>query len=100
MGRKSVLKPEAKKKITQLLSQGKTSVDISKIIHRDHRTVKSYIANSSKVRQRSDKVTFQKISRLEISFIKRAVAKKPHSTSFKIFGEAGVQDQEQDGVGF
>ena len=40
MGRKSDLKPEEKKKITQLLNQGKTSLDISKIIHRDHRTVK------------------------------------------------------------
>ena len=42
------------------------------------------------MRQRSDKGTFRKISRREISSIKRAVAKKPHSTSFKIFGEAGV----------
>ena len=105
MGRKSVLKPEAKKKITQLLNQGKTGLDISKIIHRDHCTVKSYVANSNKVRQRSDKGTFQKISRpeissikgtfqkisrLEISSIKRVVAKKTHSTSFKIFDETGA----------
>ena len=74
MGRKLDLKPE-KKKITQLLNQGKTSLDISKIIHRDHRTVKSYIANSSK----------------------RAVAKKPHSTSFKIFDEAGVPTRSRAG---
>ena len=39
MGRKSDFKPEEKKKITQLLNQGKTSLDISKIIHRDHRAV-------------------------------------------------------------
>ena len=97
MGRKSDLKPEEKKKITQLLNQGKTSLDISKIIHRDHRTVKSYIANSSKVRQRSDKGMFRKISRREISSIKRAVAKNPHSTSFKIFDEAGVPTRSRAG---
>ena len=96
MGRKSDLKPE-EKKITQLLNQGKTSLDISKIIHRDHRTVKSYIANSSKVRQRSDKGTFRKISRRKIGSIKRAVAKKPHSTSFKIFDEAGVPTRSRTG---
>ena len=96
MGRKSVLKPE-EKKITQLLNQGKTSLDISKIIHRDHRTVKSYIANSSKVGQRSDKGTFRKISRPEISSIKRAVAKNPHSTSFKIIDEAGVPTRSRAG---
>ena len=96
MGRKSVLKPE-EKKITQLLNQGKTSLDISKIIHQDHRTVKSYIANSSKVGQRSDKGTFRKISRPEISSIKRAVAKNPHSTSFKIFDEAGVPTRSRAG---
>ena len=97
MGRKSDLKPEEKKKITQLLNQGKTSLDISKIIHRGHRTVKSYIANSSKVRQRSDKGTFRKISRREISSIKRAVAKKSHSTSFKVFDEAGVPTRSRAG---
>ena len=100
MGRKSDFKPE-EKKITQLLNQGETSLDISKIIHRDHRTVKSYIANNSKVRQRSDKGTFRKISRQEISSIKRAVAKKnTQQASRYLMKLEFLQDQEQDGVGF
>ena len=49
------------------------------------------------MRQRSDKGTFRKISRREISSIKRAVAKKPHSTSFKIFDEAGVPTRSRAG---
>ena len=69
MGRNSDLKPEEKNKIVQLLNQGKSSLDISKIIHRDHRTVKSYIANSNKVRHRSDKGKFRKIFRRQISSI-------------------------------
>ena len=97
MGRKSDLKPKEKNKIIQLLKQGKSSLDISKIIHRDYRTVKSYIANSNKVRHRSDKGKFRKISRRQISSIKRAVAKNPHSTSFKIFDEAGVPTRSRAG---
>ena len=42
MGQKSDLKPEEEKKILQLLNRGKSSQDISKIIHRNHRTLKSY----------------------------------------------------------
>ena len=49
------------------------------------------------MRQRSDKGTFRKISRLEISSIKRAVAKKNHSTSFKIFDEAGAPTRSRAG---
>ena len=97
MGRKSDLKPDEKNKIVQLLNQSKTSPNISKIIHRDHRTVKSYFANSNKVRQRSDKDKFRKISRRQISSIKRAVAKNPHSTSFRIFDEAGVPTRSRAG---
>ena len=73
MGRKSDLKPEEKQKIVELLNQGKTSLDISKLIHRDHRTVKSFIENTNKVRGRSDKGKFRKISRREISSVKRAL---------------------------
>ena len=100
MERKSDLKP-AEKEIIQLLNQGKTSLDSSKIIHRDHRTVKSYVANSNKVRQRSDKRTFRKISCWVISSIKRAVAKKPTQQASRYLMKLEfLQDQEQDGVGF
>ena len=49
------------------------------------------------VRQRSDKGKFRKISRREISSIIRAVAKRPHSTSIKIFDEAGVPTRSRAG---
>ena len=50
MGSKTDLKPEEKQRIAELLSHGKTSLDISKLIHRDHRTVKRFMENSNKVR--------------------------------------------------
>ena len=90
MGRKTDLKPEEKQRIVELLSHGKTSLDISGLIHRDHRTVKRFIENSNKVRGRSDKGKFRKISRREISLVKKTLSKNPQSTSAKIFHEAGV----------
>ena len=50
MGRKTDLKPEEKQRIVELLIHGKTSLDISKLIHQDHRTVKRFMENSNKVR--------------------------------------------------
>ena len=97
MGRKSDLKHEEKQKIIELLNEGKISLDISKLIHRDHWTVKNVIANSNKMRERSDKGKFLKISRREISSLKRAVSKTPHSTSSTIFEKAGVPSKSRAG---
>ena len=90
MGRKTDLKPEEKQRVEELLSHGKTSLDISKLIHRDHRTVKRFMENSNKVKGRADKRKFRKISRREISSVKKTLSKNPNSTSAKIFHEAGV----------
>ena len=58
MGRKTDLKREEKQRIVEFLSHGKTSLDISKLIHRDHRTVKRFMKNRNKVRGRADKGKF------------------------------------------
>ena len=50
MGRKTDLKPGEKQRIVELLSHGKTSLNIAKLINRDHRTVKRFIENSNKAR--------------------------------------------------
>ena len=75
----------------------KTGLDISKLIHRDHRTVKRFMENSNKVRGRADKGKFRKISRREISSVKKTLSKNPHSTSAKIFHEAGVPSRSRAG---
>ena len=79
-----------------MLSHDKTSLDSSKLIHRDHRTVKIFIENSNKVRGRADKGRFRKISRKEISSVKKT-SKNPHSTSARIFCEAGVPSRSRAG---
>ena len=71
MGRKTDLTPEEKQRIVELLSHGKTSLDISQLIHRDHRTVKIFMENSNKGRGRADKGKFRTISRTEISSVKK-----------------------------
>ena len=78
MGRKTDLKTGEKQRIVELLRHGKNSLDISKLIHRDHRTVKKFIENSNKVRGRWDKGKFRKITRREISSIKKTLSKNPH----------------------
>ena len=93
MGCKTDLKPEEKQRIAELLSHGKTSLD--KLIHRDHRTDKRFMENSNKVRGRVDKGRFRKISRWEISSVKKTLSKNPHSTSAKIFHEAGVPSRSR-----
>ena len=97
MGRKTDLKPEEKQRIVELLSHGKTNLDISKLIHRDHRTVKRFMENSNKVRGRADKGKFRKISRREISSVKKTLSKNPHSSSAKIFHEAEVPSRSRTG---
>ena len=43
MGRKTDPKTGEKQRIVELLRHGKNSLDISKLIHRDHRTVKNLL---------------------------------------------------------
>ena len=78
MGRKTDLKTGEKQRIVELLRHGKNSLDISKLIHRDHRTVKKFIENSNKVRGRWIKESFEKITRREISSIKKTLSKNTH----------------------
>ena len=44
---------------------------------------------------RADKGKFRKISRREISSVKKTLSKNPHSTSAKIFHEAGVPSRSR-----
>ena len=97
MGRKTDLKPDERQRIVDFLNHGNTSLDIAKSIHRDNCTVKRFIENINKVRGRSDKGKFRKISRREISSVRKTLSKNPHSTSAKIFNEAGVPSRSRAG---
>ena len=70
-------------------------MNISKLIHRDHRTVKRFIKNSNELRGRSNKRKFQKITRREMSSVKRTLPKTLDSASANLFHEAGVPSRSR-----
>ena len=93
MRRKTDVKPKEKQNIVQFLSHVKTNLDILKLIPPDHRTVKRFFENSNKGRGRSEKRKFRKITRREVSSVKKTLPKNPHSTSAKLLRKAGVKIQ-------
>lgn len=89
MGRKSSLSDTEKNLITQELSKGKTTLDISKILGRCHQTVKKFVANPTKIRQRADKGKPRAITPRSMSRIKREAMKNPGLTSQELFSRIG-----------
>ena len=90
MGRKGDLKTSEKETIIKLLGRGSKTIDISKQLKRDHRTIKAFVADSQHSRTRCDKGKMRTIKSRQITVLKRAVANNPLSTSRKVFSEAGV----------
>ena len=79
-----------KQQIVQYLGQGITTLDISKRIARDHRTVKEFVTDSQHKRVRSDKGKIRKISAKQMRRIKRAATKMPLNSRKHVFEAAGA----------
>lgn len=90
MGKQTDLTEEEKKKIISRLAEGRKTLEISKELTRDHRTIKRFLNNVNHKRKRSDKGVRRKLSRRQVSAIKREAAKHPLLTSKQLFGKAGV----------
>ena len=90
MGRKRDLDSQEKAKIVKCLAEGCSSLEISKIIHRDHRTVKKFVNDSQHVRTRVDKPSRRVLSGRDLAAVKREMSRKPISTSAQIFQAAGL----------
>ncbi|KAF4723771.1 hypothetical protein FOZ62_027679, partial [Perkinsus olseni] len=90
MARKNLLTTAEKAQIVKLLSQGSTSLEISKKIGRDHRTVKAYIENPSKEYVRPKGPYKKSVTSREKTLLKRSMAKGPLRSSKDIFEDAGV----------
>ena len=71
MGKKKDLTQDEKKKIVSRLAEGRKSLEIAKELSRDHRTIKRFVTNVNQARKRSDKGTRRKLSRRQVSTIKR-----------------------------
>ena len=90
MGKKKDLSAAEKSEIVQCLGQGMKTLDISRKLKRDHRTVKRFVADSEHTRVRADKGTMRKVPARQKHRIKRAAAKMPLQSSKQIFEAAGA----------
>ena len=89
MGKKKDLSAAEKRQIVQYLGQGITTLDISKRIARDHRTVKKFVTDS----QHKGKI--RKISAKQMRRVKRAATKMPLNSSKQVFEAAGASGVSQ-----
>ena len=86
-----MLTSDEKAKITKLLSAGKTTLKIAKIIHCDHHTVKKYI-NEGKVERKKHKGGRPKaLNKKELRKVKKALRQNLPSTSKEIFKQALIE---------
>ena len=78
--------------VVKLLKMKKSTLEISKIIKRDHRMVKQF-TNEGKVDRKQHKSSQPRVrTSRDLRKIKRALSQNPHWTSKDIFDEAGLTD--------
>ena len=92
MGKQTDLTQEEKANIVTPLAQGKKTFEISKELSRDHRTIKRFVNNVNHKRKRSDKGVPRKLTRRQVSAVKREAAKHPLLTNKQLFEKAGVSE--------
>lgn len=90
MGKKSSLSEEERSEIIRKLAEGLSSLEISRQLGRDHRTIKAFVEDPGKRRRHPDKSAYRKIKRPEITRLKRALHRRPLGTSREIFDDAGI----------
>lgn len=92
MGKKKELSRDEMDRIRILMGQGKTTLEISKLIGRDHRTVKRYVVDGVSKRKPYPKRASKRFSSQDLRAIRRSVLKTPYSTSKHIFESAGLMN--------
>ena len=92
MGKKKDVSAAEKQQIVECLGQGMTTINIAKKLHRDHRTIKKYVADSEHTRVRADKGKLRTLSNRQLRQVKRAAAKMPCHSSRQVFEAAGASN--------
>lgn len=90
MGRKKDLTVPERSQIVRLLSKGIRTVEISKKLGRDHRTIQRFIQNTESKRTRADKGSSRTVSARELRSIRRQTRKNPLASSKTVFEKAGL----------
>ena len=95
MGRRGALSQAEKSKIIQRLHDNISTLEISKELDRDHRTIKKFVTNPELCNGRSDKGKIRKkapVSHRAMSRIKREIRRNPLGTSKEVSENADVPD--------
>ena len=85
MGQKSDLTDSEKSKIVKRLSEGCSTLEIAKILGRDHRTIKRFVANSQQGRKKRISKKSRKLTAKDLRRNKREATRNPLSSSAAIF---------------
>ena len=85
MGQRRDLTDSEKSKIVRCLSEGCSSLEIAKLLTRDHHTIKRFMANSQQGCKKRVEKRRRKITPHELRRIKHEAARKPSATSCAIF---------------
>ena len=90
MGKRAGLNDAARARITSLLGEGRSTLEISRIMGRDHRTIKSFVFSGKTARKTPERSHLKKLSPRELRNLKREMAKNPNATSKSIFDAAAA----------
>ncbi|CAI9717733.1 Hypothetical predicted protein [Octopus vulgaris] len=90
MDKKKDITVSAKQKLTKRLSDGMTSLNNSKQLGQDHRTLEKTIEDITKNRKPRSGKRFKNLSMRDKFQLKRIVAKNPLLGSDKLFNIAGI----------
>jgi hypothetical protein len=93
MGRKCALSQAEKFKIIQMLHNNISTLEISKELDRDHRSIKKFVTDPELCNGRSDRGKIRKkapVTHRAMSAIKREVRRNPLGSSKEVFENAGV----------
>ena len=96
MGKKKDLSRSEKVKIGKLLEEKKTTLEISEVLQRDHRTIKNAVLDITKQRVRVKGKGFKNISDRKMRQLKTILRKKPLASSSEIFQKAGLTYVKKD----
>jgi len=81
MGKKPGLTDSERIKITSMLGKGMTTIEISKKLSKDHRTIRAYVVNGKTKRKVPERAHLRKLDGRAVRRISREMVRTPHSTS-------------------
>ena len=95
MGKKKDLNIKENQKFVSSLAKGESTLEISKMLQRDHRTVKAAVKDVTKKRRTKGR-GFRNVTATDTGKLKQIVMKEPLLSSSEVFDKAGVTDVKWD----